>query len=245
MAVIAEEESVILPMLSTAMLPDEVASRAGQSTGMGSSLREILERVDRRLAALDGLSANAASARAKKTDAIRNLRRAVKEGREGISTATITALAPVLETTVSWLMEGVGDEDAHPNRPPHRNTVRVVGYAGAGAETHFFVLPEEDLDEVDAPIGATSRTKAIEIRGQCLGALFDRWYAFFDDVRSPVTDDLVGHLCVVGLEDGRVLIKKLRRARRPGLYRLLSEQDPPIEDVAIAWAARVKSMSPG
>ena len=69
-------------------------------------LAEILSRIEMRLEAL-GISANEASRRAGKPDAIRNLRRAVAKGeREGISTATLMALAPVLETTAPWLLTG-------------------------------------------------------------------------------------------------------------------------------------------
>ena len=120
----------------------------------------------------------------------------------------------------------------------------MVGYAGAGGEIHDYVLPEASLDEVEAPIDATDRTLAIEKRGPSLGGIFDRWYAFFDDVRAPVTPDLIGHLCIVGLPDDRVLIKKLIGGRHEGVYRLISEREDPIEDVPIAWAARVTQMTP-
>ena len=75
------------------------------------SLGEIVGRIDRRLKAL-GMSASEAERRAGKRDAIRNLRRAVKSGRQGVSTRTLTALAPALTTTVEWLTTGVGQEQA-------------------------------------------------------------------------------------------------------------------------------------
>ncbi len=84
---------------------------------------------------------------------------------------------------------------------------------------------------------------AVEIRGNSLGELFDRWLVFYDDVRRPVTEDLIGKLCVVGLADGRVLIKKIGRSTN-GLYDLLSEKEPPIENAVIEWAARVNAMAP-
>lgn len=123
-------------------------------------------------------------------------------------------------------------------------TTPVVGYVGAGAEAHYYALPADELDAVPSPIGATPETVAVEIRGSSLGPLFDRWVAFYDDVRRPATDDLLGKLCVVGLSDERVLIKRLERGRRAGLYRLASNTEPPIEDVPIEWAARVKNMVP-
>lgn len=204
-------------------------------------LKEILARIERRLKVLD-ISADKASKQAGKPDAIRNLRRAVKEGsRSGISTATIEALAPALETTATWLIEGSGSEDA--TEDTANGTVRLVGYVGAGAETHFYAVAQGDLDEVPAPDGATEDTRAVEIRGDSLGSLFDRWLVFYDDVRRPVTNDLVGKLCVVGLADDRVLIKKIGKGKR-GRYQLLSEKEEPIEDAEIEWAASVKIMVP-
>jgi transcriptional regulator with XRE-family HTH domain len=130
-----------------------------------------------------------------------------------------------------------------PEAPPGR-TARVVGYVGAGAEAHFYAVSQGDLDEVPAPDGSTEATVAVEIRGDSLGLMFDRWLVFYDQVRSPVTPDQIGRLCVVGLPDDRVLVKRLRNSSKKGLYRLLSEREQPIEDAAVVWAARVKAMVP-
>jgi len=121
-------------------------------------------------------------------------------------------------------------------------TVPVRGYVGAGAMA--FYLPQEvELDRVEAPPGSTDATIALEIRGTSLGELFDRWLVFLDDIRTPVTPDLIGKTCVVGLTDGRVLVKKLKRAGG-GLFDLLSNTEEPIRSVAVEWAARVKTMAP-
>lgn len=122
--------------------------------------------------------------------------------------------------------------------------VRVIGYVGAGAAAHRYDLEASDLDEVPPPLGSGDKTVAVEIRGDSLGANFDRWLAFYDDVRSPVTQDLIGRLCVVGLDDDRVLIKKILAGRLPGTFDLISERGEPIRAVRIKWAARVKNMTP-
>jgi hypothetical protein len=123
-----------------------------------------------------------------------------------------------------------------------RPMVKVVGYVGAGAKTYRYDVDPGVLDEVPAPEGSTAATVAVEIRGDSLGSVFDRWLVFYDRVESPVTPDLLNQLCVVGLADKSVLVKKVRQGSRPGLYHLLSEREPPIEDVAVEWAARVKAM---
>jgi hypothetical protein len=127
--------------------------------------------------------------------------------------------------------------------PPEKKGVRVVGYVGAGAEAHYYAVSQGHLDEVPAPEGTTESTVAVEIRGDSLGPLFDHWLVFYDDVRSPVTTDLIGRLCVVGLPDDRILVKTIRRNRR-GLYDLMSNFEDPIRDQEISWAAKVKNMVP-
>lgn len=134
------------------------------------------------------------------------------------------------------------EAEAPDERPRHR-TVPIVGYVGAASQTHTYAVPAGQLDEVDAPEDATEKTVAVEIKGDSLGKLFDRWIVFYDDVRTPVTSDLFGKLCVVGLADDRVLIKKLRRGR-DGLFDLLSNTEAPIEGVGVRWAAKVKNMVP-
>jgi transcriptional regulator with XRE-family HTH domain len=132
----------------------------------------------------------------------------------------------------------VGRSHPRPRRAP------VVGYVGAGAVAHLYAAGQGPFDEVDAPEDATENTVAVEIRGDSLGPLFNEWLVFYDEVMSPVTPDLIGRLCVVGLPDGRVLIKKLARARTEGLYHLLSQTEDPILDAEVLWAAKVTGMTP-
>jgi DNA-binding XRE family transcriptional regulator len=143
--------------------------------------------------------------------------------------------------SLEWLLTGRGQKEQRQILPADR-TVPLVGYVGAGAEAHFSASGE--LDRVAAPEGSTEDTVAVEIRGESLGSFFDRWLIFYDQVRRPVTADLVGKLCVVGLEDGRILVKKIQRSRSRGLFHLISQTEGPILDVAIEWAARVKNMVP-
>lgn len=78
---------------------------------MMNDLIEILTRIEQRLADVQ-LSASAASRAAGKPEAIRNLKRAVVNGgRRGITTGTLSALAPVLKTSTAWLMTGEGSPD--------------------------------------------------------------------------------------------------------------------------------------
>src|SRR6185437_8857811 len=109
-------------------------------------------------------------------------------------------------------------------RPRHpTGRVPLVGYVGAAA---------------------SASTVAVQIRGHSLGALFDNWLVFYDDMRDPPGDDMIGRMCVCGLADGRVLIKALKRSQVPGMWTLLSNTEPPIYDVVLDWAALVREMRP-
>lgn len=123
-------------------------------------------------------------------------------------------------------------------------TVSLIGYVGAGAEAHLFAEGQGPFDQVEAPEGSNEKTVAVEIRGDSLGSFFDTWLVFYDDVRDPPGTDLTNKLCIVGVADGRILIKKLVKGTLPGHFTLLSQFEPPIYDVIVEWAAKVKNMVP-
>lgn len=125
-----------------------------------------------------------------------------------------------------------------------KETVPVVGYVGAGALTHFYSDGHGNLDEVPMPENGTDTTVAVEARGDSLGSFFNQWLIYYDEVRDPPTPDMIGRLCVVGLPDERVLVKKLMRGSKPGLFHLLSQTESPIEDQELLWAAKVTAMTP-
>lgn len=120
----------------------------------------------------------------------------------------------------------------------------LVGYVGAGAVAHYYADGQGPFDEVDAPIDARPTTVAVQVRGHSLGALFDNWLVFYDDVRDPPDDSLIGKMCVCGLADGRILIKAIKRSPSTGLWNLISNTEPPIYDVGLDWAAPVREMRP-
>jgi SOS-response transcriptional repressor LexA len=164
-----------------------------------------------------------------------------ENGARGLKPAVAEKYARAFKVTPEWLLYGNRKKAA---AAAERRTVPLVGYVGAGAAAHFFG-DQGPLDDVPAPEGSSEETVAVEIRGDSLGALFDRWLVFYDDVHRPVTADQVGKLCVVGLLDGRILIKKIQRSRaKNGLFHLLSNTEAPILDVEIEWAAKVINMVP-
>lgn len=124
-----------------------------------------------------------------------------------------------------------------------RRTVPIIGHVAAGASL-VFDAQSQFLDEADAPDGSTESTVAVEVFGESLGPIFNRWLVFYDDVHSPVTPDQIGKLCVVGVRGGGAVVKKLMRGQLPGKYNLVSNLDPPMYDIDVEWAARVRAMVP-
>lgn len=201
-------------------------------------LEDVVRRVEERLQAVGLTAAAASKAAGLSADAVRNLQRAARTGgRQGVSTRTINALAPVLQTNIDYLLNGDDPE-------PMTDSVAVVGYVSAGAAIVQYGAGQGPFETVAAPHWKTPSTVAVAVRGVSLGPAFDEAVIFYDEVRSPVTPDLIGRLCVVGLPDDRILVKVLRQGEN-GRYHLLSNTaEEPLWNQDVEWAARVKEIRP-
>lgn len=202
-------------------------------------LSEVLARIEERLLAVK-LSATAASKNAGLSeDAIRNMRRAVeRDERQGVSTATIFALAPVLKTSPSWLIEGVGPGDTPLSQ--------IVGYAGADDAGELIQSDSDPVNEfAPMPPGGTSKSVAVHLKGKSMrGIADDGALIYFEHQQTPPTPDMIGEPCIVELEDGRVLFKRLQRGSRPNHYNLESTAGETIRDVRLKWAAEPTAIIP-
>ena len=202
-------------------------------------LKDVLVRIESRLRALS-LSAHAASLAAKKPDAIRNLRRAVSNGdRRGVTTETLNALAPVLETTASWLLEGV---DAR----PMQSTMRVVGRVGAGAEImpEIEQIPPEGLFEVDLPLPLPEASIAFAVEGDSMWPRYNAGDVVICQEREHDLQAIAGHEAAVRTGDGKRYLKTVRRGAVGGTFDLESHNAPPIRNVTIEWAAPILMILP-
>lgn len=180
-----------------------------------------------------------ATAAAAALDVNRNSYIQHENGTRGFKRDRAELYARRFRVSLEWLLTGKG-----PMRPKDKRLAKLVGYVGAGAAMNLYRDGHEPDEWVEAPDGSTADTVAVEIKGESLGPLFDRWLVFYDDRRDPVTRDMIGKLCILGLADGRVLIKKLAKGGIAGYWTLLSNFEPPIYDVAVEWGAVVKAMVP-
>lgn len=166
-----------------------------------------------------------------------------ENGSRGFPASRARSYASTFGTSAEWLLYGGAPEPPR-GRKRRQPQIKLVGYVAAGSEAHYYALADDPNEWVDAPDDATDKTVAAEIRGTSLGPAFDRWLVYYDDVRSPVTADLHGQLCVVGTGD-QVLVKIIRPAGAPNRFHLISNgTEEPLFDREVTWAARVKSMKP-
>lgn len=135
-----------------------------------------------------------------------------------------------------WLMNGRG-----PMLPVGERQVRLAGYVGAAQEIYQF--DEDGAGWADAPPGAVDGTEAVEVRGDSMLPLYKSGAILYYSKQLP-PEAMVGEQCVVRLEDGRVLIKTIRRGSSRGFYTLVSLNAPDIEDVVIEWAAPIDWIKP-
>jgi len=152
----------------------------------------------------------------------------------------VQQLAELFGIDAADLLRDPSDNADHPTS----ETVPVVGYVGAGSVATLFAEGQGPLDYVEPPQNATASTVGLKVQGVSLGPVWDEAILFYDDVRSPVTPDLHGRLCVVGLPDGRVLVKMLKAANDGTFHLLSNTSEEPLLNQEVIWAARVKAVHP-
>ena len=156
-----------------------------------------------------------------------------ENGSRGFKSSAET-YARKFKVNLEWLLTGRGNP-----RKGQPATTRAVGYVGAGAE----ILPFDShslgsLEEVDIPPGVPSDAALVIVRGDSMYPRYFENELLFYVRRGDDPREHVGKECVVALEDGRMLVKILRRGAK-GLFNLESWNAPLIEAVTLQWAAPV------
>jgi transcriptional regulator with XRE-family HTH domain len=119
-------------------------------------------------------------------------------------------------------------------------TVSVLGHVGAGSN----VVPFNDgpFEQIEAPFGSPDDLAALIIRGDSMmPELSDGDYVLYRTTQQN-PNDLIGRRCILRLEDGSVLVKRLRRGRDLGCFDLDSTNAATIENQRLQWAAKVEAV---
>lgn len=124
-------------------------------------------------------------------------------------------------------------------------SVPIVGYVGAGG-TISFEEGQGPFGEVEMPPkNGSPSLVAVTVRGDSMsGMLEDGWTVYYENREEEPQETLHTKLCIVGLQDGRVLIKKLYPGRKRGHYDLHSANAPPLIDQPVKWAAKITWIAP-
>lgn len=181
------------------------------------NLEAIYARIQSRLEAV-GLSAAGASKRAGlSADGIRNIERAIRSGsHSGVSTTTLTALAPVLETTVAWLVDG---DDAPAATPlPKAGDVRPAEVVFQSSAT-----PPKDVPVLGTAAGSGLGNGAFQLTTDVID--YARRPAGLAGARDAYALYVEGESMAPRFEPGDIVFVHPHRKPQPGDYVIIQEAD--------------------
>ena len=124
--------------------------------------------------------------------------------------------------------------------------VPVIGRVGADPEgIVLFALGQDPAELAPIPPGGTEQARALRVVGHSMrGVADDGALIYFEDQRTPPSPDMLGHVVIVETDTDEVLVKRLLRGSRPGLFDLESVAGPVRQDARIRWAAHITAIIP-
>ena len=141
-----------------------------------------------------------------------------------------------------WLYEADGAmlPTAEPGHVP------IVGRVGANPEgLVLYATGHGPTDLAPIPPGGTEDARALLVVGHSMRGLADDGaLIYFEDQKAAPTPDMLGHVVVVELDTEEVLVKRLLRGSRSGLYDLESIAGPTRQDARLRWAAHITAIIP-
>jgi transcriptional regulator with XRE-family HTH domain len=124
--------------------------------------------------------------------------------------------------------------------------VQVVGRVGANPEGDvLYASGQGGRDLVPIPPGGTDKAVALLVAGHSMrGFADDGALIYFEDQRTSPSSDMLGQVVVVETDTDEVLVKRLLRGSRPGLFDLESIAGPTRRDAKLRWAAHITAIIP-
>jgi phage repressor protein C with HTH and peptisase S24 domain len=142
-----------------------------------------------------------------------------------------------------WLYDASGPMQAAAG---DATEVQVIGRVGANPDgTVLFALGQDPAELAPIPPGGTDRARALRVVGHSMRGLADDGaLIYFEDQRTAPTPDMLGQVVIVETDTDEVLVKRLLRGSRPGLYDLESIAGPMRRDARLRWAAHITAIIP-
>lgn len=150
--------------------------------------------------------------------------------------------AAAFGVSAEWLYDAAGPVRAS----ALAGYVPILGRVGANPEgVVLFATGQDAGDLAPIPPGGTEKAAALRVVGHSMRGLADDGaLIYFEDQRTPPTPDMLGHVVVVEIDTDEVLVKRLLRGSRAGLYDLESVAGPTRQDARLRWAAHITAIIP-
>lgn len=123
---------------------------------------------------------------------------------------------------------------------------RIIGRVGADSSGQIaYADADASYDTAPLPPGASGNVYVLEVTGHSMRGLADDGsLIYFEDQRTAPSEDMLGHVVVAEVQGGLVMVKRLLRGSRKGLYDLESINGPTLSDQVIVWVAHVTDIVP-
>ena len=150
--------------------------------------------------------------------------------------------AAAFGVSAEWLYDAAGPVRAS----ALAGYVPILGRVGANPEgVVLFATGQDAGDLAPIPPGGTDKAAALRVVGHSMRGLADDGaLIYFEDQRTPPTPDMLGHVVVVEIDTDEVLVKRLLRGSRSGLFDLESVAGPTRQDARLRWAAHITAIIP-
>lgn len=141
-----------------------------------------------------------------------------------------------------WLYDAAGAMRG----PAATGLVPVIGHVGANPDGLVLFAHGQDLAELTPiPPGGTEQARALKVVGHSMRGLADDGaLIYFEHQQTPPTPDMLGHVVVIETETDEILVKRLLRGSRPGVFDLESLAGPTRQDARLRWAAHITAIIP-
>ncbi|MEH6675726.1 S24 family peptidase [Phenylobacterium sp.] len=150
--------------------------------------------------------------------------------------------AAAFGVSAEWLYDAAGPVRAS----ALAGYVPILGRVGANPDgVVLFATGQDAGDLAPIPPGGTDKAAALRVVGHSMRGLADDGaLIYFEDQRTPPTPDMLGHVVVVEIDTDEVLVKRLLRGSRSGLFDLESVAGPTRQDARLRWAAHITAIIP-